>query len=271
MAYAREAHAVWSVLADAWGKSRRRLRVPCGIGEECLTSSGDGAAKTGGRVAARAREFWRKLTGGAGEPEPGEPQLRRSERSAASDAVEVSWFDEDGGRRETSGQIVDFTEEGFGVTTAEALPVGHIVWLVSPGCDERKAVVRHCDRLGEGLADGPDDAPGDGWRSGVYWVKSERRRVDRWPVSGSARLAWTEGGERHEVMVEVMDVTEGGSRVDSPVAIPVGQTCEISGEKFWCQGRICNQVQAPEDRYRIGIEFYRSHAFDVREDRDEVV
>lgn len=85
--------------------------------------------------------------------------------------------------------------------------------------------------------------------------------MDRWPVSGSATLTWSDGGERREAIVEMMDITESGARVDSPVAILMGATCQISGLEFRCEGHVCSQVSAPKDRYRIGIEFYRSSIF----------
>ena len=164
----------------------------------------------------------------------------------ASESVEVFWANESDVRREASGRIVDASTDGFGLATADPLPVGHVVSLISPDCDERKAVVRHCSPLA------------DGWKSGVYWVKLERRRMDRWPVSGSATLTWSDGGKRREAIVEMMDITESGARVDSPVAIPTEASCRISGQEFRCQGHVSNRVPAPKDRYRLGLVFYCS-------------
>jgi hypothetical protein len=107
----------------------------------------------------------------------------------------------------------------------------------------------------------PPSPLADEWKSGVYWVKSERRRTERWPVSGSATLTWAGGGKCHEVIVEMMDITESGARVDSPVAIPMGATCQISGLEFRCEGHVCSQVPVPKNRYRVGIEFYHSSIF----------
>ena len=227
-----------SVLADTRGYLRR-LRLPHRIKSWSLANLRDRLLQTGGRLVNHA----------SSNSGPDKPEHREMERRPASDSLEVFWFDDDDVRREASARVVDATADGFGLVTADPLPVGRTVWLISPNCDERRVVVRHCSPLAEG------------WKSGVYWVKSERRRTDRWPVSGSATLTWTGDGKRHEAIVEMMDITESGARVDSPVAIPMGATCQISGLEFRCEGRVCSQVPAPKNRYRVGIEFYRSSIF----------
>ena len=227
-----------SVLADTRGYLRR-LRLPHRIKSWSLANLRDRLLQTGGRLVNHA----------SSNSGPDKPEHREMERRPASDSAEVFWFDDDDVRREASARVVDATADGFGLVTADPLPVGRTVWLISPNCDERRVVVRHCSPLAEG------------WKSGVYWVKSERRRTDRWTVSGSAMLTWTGDGKRHEAIVEMMDITESGARVDSPVAIPMGATCQISGLEFRCEGRVCSQVPAPKNRYRVGIEFYRSSIF----------
>ncbi len=224
-----------SVLADTLDKLRR-LRLPHRIKSWALTSLRHRLLKTGERLEKPA----------SSDSGPDKPQRRQSERSVASKSVEVFWANVDDVRREASGRIVDASTDGFGLATADPLPVGHIVSLISPDCDQRRAIVRHCSQLA------------DGWKSGVYWVKLERRRMDRWPVSGSATLTWSDGGKCHEAIVEMMDITESGARVDSPVAIPTEASCRISGQEFRCQGHISNRIPAPKDRYRLGLEFYCS-------------
>ena len=228
---ANEIYLELNVLADTLG-NLRRLKLPHRIKNWSLTSL--------------QQRLVKHASSNSG---PDQPHHREMERRPASDPVEVFWFDDDDVRREASARVVDATADGFGLVTADPLPVGRTVWLISPACDERKVVVRHCSPLA------------DKWKSGVYWVKSERRRTDRWPVSGSAALTWTGGGKRHEAIVEIMDITESGARVDSPVEIPMGATCQISGTEFRCEGHVCNRVPAPKDRYRLGIEFYRSSIF----------
>ena len=235
---ANEIYLELNVLADTLG-NLRRLKLPHRIKNWSLPNLRDRLLQTGGRLLRRA----------SSNSGPDKSEHRERERRPASDSLEVFWFDDDEVRLEASARVVDTTADGFGLVTADPLPVGRTVWLISLACDERKVVVRHCSPLA------------DEWKSGVYWVKSERRRTDRWPVSGSATLTWTGDGKRHEAVVEMMDITESGARVDSPVAILMGATCQISGLEFRCEGHVCSQVSAPKDRYRIGIEFYRSSIF----------
>ena len=94
--------------------------------------------------------------------------------------------------------------------------------------------------------------------------------MDRWPVSGSAKLTWSDGGKRHEAIVEMMDITESGARVDSPVAIAIEASCRISGQEFRCQGHISNRIPAPKGSLQTGARVLLRSVFHSRDGGDRV-
>jgi hypothetical protein len=100
-------------------------------------------------------------------------------------------------------------------------------------------------------------APGR-YRVGMMELPTERRREIREPAGGQPALRWVaNSGKPERADVGVVNVSDSGIRVQSPVAIDVGARVTIEGDSIrgHAMVRYCN----PEnDRFSIGLQLMDS-------------
>jgi hypothetical protein len=168
--------------------------------------------------------------------------LREQRRIVAGGNVTLVWHDDEHQQHFLTGAIVDVSDRGYGLKTSEPMREGQVALLAEGSGAGRRMIVRHCDQTE------------DGWMIGVYSIDRERRRVDRFPARGPARLECTSEGDRFQATVEVIDISDAGARVESPIDVPIGAFARLVGSAFECVGRI-NNSSPVGGGFRIGIQF----------------
>ena len=178
-------------------------------------------------------------------PLPGQREKRAQSRSAAHGAVTLNWVDSEENAHAATARIRDDSPRGLGVYADVELPRDTYVWVVDErdGDEQRKAVVQYSRRRA------------GHWKIGLVFVNQERRRVERFPVSGKAKLSWGYiVAEGYECEAVVLNVSQIGALVETEQKIPIDARVQLEGDALECMGYVRHTT--PRDgRFLIGLQF----------------
>jgi len=183
---------------------------------------------------------------------PGVDEQRTQSRLASHGVVTLQWVDQEDKIHSVCAKVRDESLDGLGVFLDTPLAQGRTVWITDDKAAQQKAVVQYSrPRFGR-------------WKIGLYLVREERRRVDRFPVTGLAQLTWGFlSADTYSVDVRVLDVSPVGASLDSAHSVPAEVKARLAGEQLDCMGTVRHCTPRGE-RYRIGIHF-SSRSLDSRE------
>jgi len=174
---------------------------------------------------------------------PGVEERRTQSRLAAHGVVTLQWVDQEDRIHSVTAKVRDESVDGLGVFNDAPLEPGCTVWVTDENDDQQKAVVQYSrPRFGR-------------WKIGLYIVRGERRRVDRYPVTGEARLTWGFlSADTYSTDVRAVNVSPVGASLDSPTPVPADVRARLFGEQLDCMGVVRHCTQRGE-RYLIGLHF----------------
>ena len=181
------------------------------------------------------------------EPEtklpPGVKEKRLDSRTSVRTDVEVSWTDQQGGIATHQATIVNHSRHGLGLNLQTRTPEDTIVRLRDTTDEVVRAVVRYSRNHELG-----------GWQTGVRVVNRDMRTAGRETVRGSGLLKWPDPrGTARSAEVHVVDISDTGIGVVSPVRVPMSQSVQLVGEQFecFCVVRYCNERSRGD--FRLGL------------------
>jgi len=84
-------------------------------------------------------------------------------------------------------------------------------------------------------------------------VISERRKVERMPSSGTARLEWMDSSTRHHTAVQVRNISTEGMMLEIPCAVEP-QLARITGREWQCIGWV-RYCEPDKGKFIAGFQF----------------
>jgi len=174
---------------------------------------------------------------------PGVDERRLQSRLAAHGVVTIQWVDQDDKIHSVTTKLRDESKDGLGVFCDRPIEPGRVVWIADEEDVQQKAVVRYSrPRFGR-------------WKIGLYVVKDEKRRVDRYPVSGPGRITWGFlAADTFDADVRVVNVSPVGAAVLSPISIPPDARARLFGDQLDCIGTVRHSTPQG-DGFLIGLHF----------------